>query len=709
MYPEYLVTLLAEKSFCPGAALPSFTSYSEEPCCGHHNRNIFTHKLYRRDNILELRTRCRLCYFRFCLYQRLRKLGAYSSDTGHSCTKCDRPRFLPRCTMCRVHFLRLRHKLTEEMVSGTADQLEFMMIEGHVPLEEAWKPVYDAFKRLRSQGDAGHNFKDYAIIDLEFSVYQHGSHGLAEIWQVSVIDLLGRPIAEAFIDWGESERQKAGDGFQQRIRKPEYAAMHDFYQLRTIERKSKGRLPIWTIQELGDKLKKHVNKSTTFIEWSSGGIDFNLLSKALHYFGYPDILGPKKRSLAAIPTFKAAIPGVATWKLEVVFPAWLPGSNLVGDNHHAPTDTQQLAKLLPLRFELAESPSGRHDRLCSIWPHHERRPREVSGQTKGNTNANAAANNGTTTATTATSGEKAHANANAAATGGGEEPPEVVRKMLKNMEEKGTIHSDSSFTCNCGQKWKKNWRQRNEYEEHYRSRKHRLVNPDDPYVCVCGQVMPNARQEQEQEHEKSATHFAWSAAFDRITLGLLPEFKRKYEQITSLEPEGDELIIDWRCTCWVSLCLSVSGHNGTMAYQLLKRHFQNHCSLRRFAYVRQQDIAGYICDCGVVLKAGLNGHALQLGQHKETKGHQDFLDYKDSECDECGLFVDKLIGKDKHLASRYHAFFKDLPRDARRQFLSSSPELGEIIRVRHVSRDTRKETRDTKKETRECPDCKKHI
>jgi hypothetical protein len=52
----------------------------------------------------------------------------------------------------------------------------------------------------------------------------------------------------AFIDWGESERQKAGDGFQQRIRKPEYAAMHDFYQLRTIERKSKGRLPIWTIQ-----------------------------------------------------------------------------------------------------------------------------------------------------------------------------------------------------------------------------------------------------------------------------------------------------------------------------------------------------------------------------------------------------------------------------------------------------------------------------
>jgi hypothetical protein len=105
----------------------------------------------------------------------------------------------------------------------------------------------------------GHNFKDYAIIDLKFSVYQQGSHGLAEIWQVSVIDLLDRPIAEAFIDWVESERLKAGDSFQQRIRKPEYAAMHDFYEFRTIERKSRKHirrgidldnfaLPVWKQQ-----------------------------------------------------------------------------------------------------------------------------------------------------------------------------------------------------------------------------------------------------------------------------------------------------------------------------------------------------------------------------------------------------------------------------------------------------------------------------
>jgi hypothetical protein len=205
----------------------------------------------------------------------------------------------------------LRHGAAEAIVSKAADQLELVLNESHVPLEEAWKPTNDAFKLLKSQGNAGHNLKHCVIVDLEFSVFSGDSYGVVEIWQVLLIDLLGRPVVEAFIDWGESERQKAGDGFQQRLKKPNYAAMHDFYHLGVIERKSEERLPIWTMQELGDELKKHVNKGTRFTEWSYGGVDFNLLSKGLSHFGFPDILGPgNKRSLPAIPTFKAAIPCV---------------------------------------------------------------------------------------------------------------------------------------------------------------------------------------------------------------------------------------------------------------------------------------------------------------------------------------------------------------------------------------------------------------
>jgi hypothetical protein len=66
------------------------------------------------------------------------------------------------------------------------------------------------------------------------------------------------------------------------------------------------------------------------------------------------------------------MPGITSWSLETIFPAFFPGSNLVDGNHDARVDTRQLAKLLALRFELAEPLDGRSDRLLSVWPVHER-------------------------------------------------------------------------------------------------------------------------------------------------------------------------------------------------------------------------------------------------------------------------------------------------------------------------------------------------
>jgi hypothetical protein len=71
-----------------------------------------------------------------------------------------------------------------------------------------------------------------------------------------------------------------------------------------MERKyGKRTLPNWRIQELAEELKHHVNRETTFIEYSYGGVDFNVLSKGLSHFGYPNLLGSvKHQSLPAIPT-----------------------------------------------------------------------------------------------------------------------------------------------------------------------------------------------------------------------------------------------------------------------------------------------------------------------------------------------------------------------------------------------------------------------
>ena len=202
--------------------------------------------------------------------------------------------------------------------------------------------------------------------------------------------------------------------------------------------------------------------------------------------------------------------------------------------------------------------------------------------------------------------------------------------------------------------------------------------------------------------QKFATHCAWSEAFDRIISGLLSEFTRKSKEIASLKADGQILIFDWRCTCGSLHQYPIPGRNTITI--LLKRHVQNACSLRRFAYVRQQDKPGYVCDCGKELEGEVNaaGKPLRLPEHKKSKVHRSFLDCKNSECDECGLFIDNSIGKEKHLASRYRAFLKELSDDDRRQFLVSSPEIGEIIRVRHVSRGPQEKTI-------ECPDCKEHF
>ena len=77
-------------------------------------------------------------------------------------------------------------------------------------LERAWKPVNDAFKLLNSLSSPSHNYKDYVLVDLELPVFNEGA---VEIWQVLIVDLLGRPLVEVFINWEESRREKHGDGY----------------------------------------------------------------------------------------------------------------------------------------------------------------------------------------------------------------------------------------------------------------------------------------------------------------------------------------------------------------------------------------------------------------------------------------------------------------------------------------------------------------
>ena len=83
-----------------------------------------------------------------------------------------------------------------KLSSDVAEQIDSILSRSRMSLERAWKPVNDAFKLLNSSSSPSHNFKDYVLVDLEFSVF---NEGVVEIWQVLIVDLLGRPLVEVLL------------------------------------------------------------------------------------------------------------------------------------------------------------------------------------------------------------------------------------------------------------------------------------------------------------------------------------------------------------------------------------------------------------------------------------------------------------------------------------------------------------------------------
>jgi hypothetical protein len=629
MFPELQIILPARKSACQGAALPSFDGYSGESCPSGYNETIWTCKLYKNHKTegLSLSRRCDKCRFRQKIYQGLNKKGLYTPESGSSCTKCDRPRALPRSKLCPLHAIRHRHGSSLKILSDTAEQIDSILSRSRVSLERAWKPVNDAFKLLNSSSSPSHNYKDYVLVDLEFSVF---NEAVVEIWQVSIVDLLGRPLVEVFIDWEESEREKHGDGYQHRLNKPEFATMWDFYHLRAMERKSgKRTLPNWTMQELAEELKHHVNRETTFIEYSYGGVDFNVLSKGLSHFGYPNLLGSvKHQSLPAIPTLKKAMPGITSWSLETIFPAFFPGSNLVDGNHDARVDTRQLAKLLALRFELAEPLDGRSDRLLSVWPVHERGFHGSPSQRQTSIRAEESVDAVPEPTGSIDLGVKpgtAGKNMKHRAGTWDLDEVEFCRKIGDKMKEKGIMHPDGGFTCNCGHTWgqKTFWKHIHMWEKHCRSIQHRSANPDDPYICICGELLANARED--QKHEQSPKHSAWSEAYERIRSGLLLSFELRQRELASICVQGEGLRFDWRCTCGTVQSLFYPP-TGMPPNKALKVHINGPCALRKFAYSPQPAELGYTCECGTILTSKTNsaGKPNTLKHHKTLVFHQAF-------------------------------------------------------------------------------------
>jgi len=119
------------------------------------------------------------------------------------------------------------------------------------------------------------------------------------------------------------------------------------------------------VHQIAAKLREAgITAETTILSWHQSYTDLVLLQEFLQSGGYDDILPPNERCVRIIPQYRHHLPRSSTGKLfsarlDVLFPILFAGHELVGRNHHALQDAQQLRLMALLLIELQKRPALR--------------------------------------------------------------------------------------------------------------------------------------------------------------------------------------------------------------------------------------------------------------------------------------------------------------------------------------------------------------
>lgn len=121
---------------------------------------------------------------------------------------------------------------------------------------------------------------------------------------------------------------------------------------------SRKSVPHLNVHEIAAKLREAgVGQQTMILAWHNYYTDYDLLQKLLEGNGYGDILPPRSNCIPFIPQYRknlrdAKLPGGKRFPLalEILFPLLFPGHDLVGKNHAALANAQQL-RLVAQVFE----------------------------------------------------------------------------------------------------------------------------------------------------------------------------------------------------------------------------------------------------------------------------------------------------------------------------------------------------------------------
>ncbi|KAM0555871.1 hypothetical protein ACHAPJ_006272 [Fusarium lateritium] len=328
------------------------TPSSQNCATGTYEQNFTTwggRKVGRRMD-LYLDGRCVRCRTASILMGLLTtySLRAASEDEPCAVEGCGEPTTLG-IDRCRKHLEELFYddgKLLKAEIDWNALRSTFTASLG---MKWSSTPTYNnvVLRRMNEIRAGNRPPSDVVVLDTEFSASS------AQLFELAIIDRVhGKTFINTTIKHSERPNHKKSND-PDKVRHGLVEWMSRLTASRVYSKSRASQLDYLNVDEVAGKLREAgISPNTIFLVWHQGYTDLNILRKFLSAGGYDDILPSNDNCFPMLNHFRQkhlkAPLGLRSFphKLEILFPVLYPRHALVGRNHQALVDCEQLRLVL---------------------------------------------------------------------------------------------------------------------------------------------------------------------------------------------------------------------------------------------------------------------------------------------------------------------------------------------------------------------------
>lgn len=312
------------------------------------------------DDFLRLRLRCASCHYIYKVVEKLRRTSLAAAPDQVYCAiwSCFRAN-IRGVSLCTVHlfedpiWLQSQLQSSMQMLSHYRPNTQMMQKAAasiHWRPDESLTQVHLLAERIRRGQTPGNRL---VCLDLEYSF------ATKNIFEIGICEAVsGRSIIDARIrhdcTFEELTTETAagsrlrrveeviGQGSARRVYGVRFTAGKDDLDA-AIRSKH-----LYTAAQVADVLRNAgICLDTMFVAWARGKSDLMLLRNFLEAAGHTDIIPPNEKCFLPLHNYNQNLKALPNGKriplkLEILFPLLFPQHDLVGKNHRAMNDAQQL-------------------------------------------------------------------------------------------------------------------------------------------------------------------------------------------------------------------------------------------------------------------------------------------------------------------------------------------------------------------------------